>query len=190
MRRREVIAGLSGAVAWPGGVWAQPAEKVHRLGALLPAAQVARSFRQATIPELAKLGFVEGRPGSSARARRRSPAFGRREQGARQLQHYDHPGCDVRREGLGAPRRRNPSCPRRRDCRQHHRVGPCRGCWFTLSGGQDPSSRSRVLLLDFAISATTLAAIPAEATLLDRLNAANVALKTAKVRCALASPYR
>ena len=61
MRRRELIAGLSGAVAWPGGVWAQPAEKVHRLGALLPAAQVARSFREATIPELAKLGFVEGR---------------------------------------------------------------------------------------------------------------------------------
>src|SRR3954463_7285739 len=60
MRRREVIAAL-GAAAWSGGVWAQPAERVHRLGALLPAAQVARSFREATVPELAKLGFVEGR---------------------------------------------------------------------------------------------------------------------------------
>ena len=47
-----------------------------------------------------------------------------------------------------------------------------------------------MLLLDFAISATTLAAIPPRPPLLDRLNAANVALKTAKVRCALASPYR
>ena len=53
MRRREVIAALSGAAAWPGCVWAQPAEKVHRLGVLLPAAQVARSFREATVTELA-----------------------------------------------------------------------------------------------------------------------------------------
>jgi hypothetical protein len=60
MRRREVIAVL-GAAAWSGAIWAQPAERVHRLGALLPAAQVARSFREATVPELAKLGFVEGR---------------------------------------------------------------------------------------------------------------------------------
>src|SRR6476659_8628602 len=60
MRRREVIAAL-GAAAWSGGVWAQPAERVHRLGALLPAARVGRSFRDATVPELAKLGFVEGR---------------------------------------------------------------------------------------------------------------------------------
>jgi hypothetical protein len=63
-RRREVVAGLSAAGAagaLPGGVWAQPAENVHRLGALLPAAQVARSFREATVPELARLGFVEGR---------------------------------------------------------------------------------------------------------------------------------
>ena len=65
MRRRELIAGLSGAVAWPGGVWAQPAEKVHRLGALLPAAQVARSFREATIPELAPMRAAVG----TARAR-------------------------------------------------------------------------------------------------------------------------
>ena len=60
MRQREVIAALS-AAAWSGGAWAQPTERVHRLGALLPAAQVARSFREATVPELAKLGFVEGR---------------------------------------------------------------------------------------------------------------------------------
>ncbi|MFL5144239.1 MAG: hypothetical protein ACJ8DP_13000 [Microvirga sp.] len=60
MRRREVIAAL-GTAAWSGGVGAQQAERVHRLGALLPAAQVARSFREATVPELAKLGFVEGR---------------------------------------------------------------------------------------------------------------------------------
>ena len=40
MRRREVIAVL-GAAAWSGAIWAQPAERVHRLGALLPAAQVA-----------------------------------------------------------------------------------------------------------------------------------------------------
>jgi putative ABC transport system substrate-binding protein len=60
MRRREVLAGLS-AAAWPLRVRAQAPGRVYRLGALLPAARVGRSFRDATVPELAKLGFVEGR---------------------------------------------------------------------------------------------------------------------------------
>jgi putative tryptophan/tyrosine transport system substrate-binding protein len=58
MRRRQVVAFLAAAV--PLRVWAQPGGRVHRLGALLPAAEVARSFREATIPELARLGFMEG----------------------------------------------------------------------------------------------------------------------------------
>jgi len=61
MRRREFITPFCGAGALPGGVWAQPAEKLYRLGALLPAAQVVRSFREATVAELAKLGFTEAR---------------------------------------------------------------------------------------------------------------------------------
>ena len=61
MRRRELIAGLSGAVAWPGGVWAQPPKGFTVSERFSAAAEVARSFREATVPELAKLGFVEGR---------------------------------------------------------------------------------------------------------------------------------
>ena len=56
MRRREVVASLIGAVAWPREMAAQPAQRTTVWG----------SSRQASSYEtlrgqLAKLGFIEGR---------------------------------------------------------------------------------------------------------------------------------
>jgi hypothetical protein len=36
MRRREFIAGLGSAAAWPLTTWARPTERVRRIGVLLP----------------------------------------------------------------------------------------------------------------------------------------------------------
>jgi putative tryptophan/tyrosine transport system substrate-binding protein len=38
MRRREFIAGLGSAAAWPVVGWAQQPERMRRIGMLLPAA--------------------------------------------------------------------------------------------------------------------------------------------------------
>ena len=62
MRRREFIAGLGGATAWPLAARAQQAEPVRRLGVLVqaqenPALPAIPVFRE----ELTKLGWIEGR---------------------------------------------------------------------------------------------------------------------------------
>ena len=63
MRRREFIAGLCGAVAWPLVARAQPAERVQRIGFLSftnENDQLAQA-QTALLEALAKLGWVEGR---------------------------------------------------------------------------------------------------------------------------------
>ena len=63
MRRREVIAVLGGAAAWPLAAQAQPAERVRRIGVLMgglpndAAAKLFSAFTQA----LADLGWTDGR---------------------------------------------------------------------------------------------------------------------------------
>src|SRR5215203_2506163 len=57
MRRREVVAGLIGAVAWPREMVAQPAQRTYRLGVLSPGVSSYETLRG----QLGKLGFIEGR---------------------------------------------------------------------------------------------------------------------------------
>jgi putative ABC transport system substrate-binding protein len=63
VRRREFIAGLGGAAAWPLAAGAQQAEPVRRVGALFGGAK-DRPFTQSAIAafreRLAMLGWVEG----------------------------------------------------------------------------------------------------------------------------------
>ena len=61
MRRRKFIAGLSGAVAFPLAARAQTPNRIYRLGHLANASDSEAFTRQITLPELARLGFVEGR---------------------------------------------------------------------------------------------------------------------------------
>ncbi len=58
--RRVCVLALAGLLSG-GAALAQPREKVFRLGALLPTAAALDLVRDHTVPELAKLGFVEGR---------------------------------------------------------------------------------------------------------------------------------
>ena len=61
MRRRDL---LLSALAFPllsTPVLAQAPERVWRVGLLTPTRPVVDLFRQFTLPELARLGFVEGR---------------------------------------------------------------------------------------------------------------------------------
>ena len=63
MRRREFIAGLGGAAAWPVALRAQPAERVRRIGVLMPydendPAVKTRVF--AFTQALADLGWTDG----------------------------------------------------------------------------------------------------------------------------------
>jgi putative ABC transport system substrate-binding protein len=64
MRRREFIAGLGGAVAWPLVARAQQDERVRRVGILTPAIE-SDPEAQANIAtfrlELSRLGWVDGR---------------------------------------------------------------------------------------------------------------------------------
>jgi putative ABC transport system substrate-binding protein len=63
MRRREFIAGLGSAAAWPLAVRAQPAERVRRIGILLPAAADDtrfQTFAGALLQALALLGWTIG----------------------------------------------------------------------------------------------------------------------------------
>ena len=64
MRRRVFIAGLAGAVAWPLAVQAQPAERMRRIGVLMPGDEndpVRKTFVSAFIQALADLGWSDGR---------------------------------------------------------------------------------------------------------------------------------
>jgi putative tryptophan/tyrosine transport system substrate-binding protein len=57
MRRRKVVAGLIGAMAWPREMVAQPAQRTYRLGVLSPGVSSYETLRG----QLGKLGFIEGR---------------------------------------------------------------------------------------------------------------------------------
>jgi hypothetical protein len=62
MIRREFVAGLGGAVAWPLAARGQQGERVRRVGFLLPRDdQTQRNGFETLRGELAKLGWVEGR---------------------------------------------------------------------------------------------------------------------------------
>ena len=57
MKRRELITGLVGSLAFPREMAAQPAERTYRLGVLSPGLSSYDTLRG----QLAKLGFIEGR---------------------------------------------------------------------------------------------------------------------------------
>jgi putative ABC transport system substrate-binding protein len=64
MRRREFIAGLGSAAAWPLAARAQQDEGVRRIGWLVPGAESDRGWQAnvtALREALAKLGWIEGR---------------------------------------------------------------------------------------------------------------------------------
>ena len=61
MRRRDFIVGLAGAVAFPLAARAQTPNRIYRLAHLANSAQSETLTREMTLPELARLGFVEGR---------------------------------------------------------------------------------------------------------------------------------
>jgi len=65
VRRRDLIAGLGGAAAWPLAVSAQQRERVRRVGVLFPVALESDPAAQTQIAVyregLAKLGWMEGR---------------------------------------------------------------------------------------------------------------------------------
>jgi putative tryptophan/tyrosine transport system substrate-binding protein len=60
MRRREFIAGLGGAVAWPVAARAQQSARVRRVGMLTGLDQSYHAFAAAFREGLSKLGWVEG----------------------------------------------------------------------------------------------------------------------------------
>jgi putative ABC transport system substrate-binding protein len=61
MRRRKFIAGLAGAVTFPLAVRGQRPNRIYRVGHLATTSESEAVTRQITLPELARLGFVEGR---------------------------------------------------------------------------------------------------------------------------------
>jgi putative ABC transport system substrate-binding protein len=60
MRRRQFIAGLGSAAAWPVGARAQQAERVRRIGVLM-AGDGDNLFNSAFTQALAELGWADGR---------------------------------------------------------------------------------------------------------------------------------
>jgi len=63
MRRREFIVGLGGAAAWPLAARAQPAERVRRIGVLMPFDEndpAAKHRLSALTQALADLGWTDG----------------------------------------------------------------------------------------------------------------------------------
>ena len=67
MRRRNFLSGLGAtAASWSLVTGVMPARaqtpgRIYRLGNLANAVQIERYARETTLPELARLGFVEGR---------------------------------------------------------------------------------------------------------------------------------
>ena len=64
MKRREFITLLGGAVAWPGVVRAQPADRTRRIGMLQTLAaddREAQSRNTAFVEGLQQLGWTDGR---------------------------------------------------------------------------------------------------------------------------------
>ena len=64
MRRREFIAGLGSAAAWPLAAWAQQGERVRRIGVLMPYNEndpEAKLRYSAFTQALAGLGWTDGR---------------------------------------------------------------------------------------------------------------------------------
>src|SRR5215470_6084275 len=64
MRRRDFIAGLGSAAAWPAAVHAQPRDQMRRIGVFMSTAEddTESSARIAALLEgLAELGWIDGR---------------------------------------------------------------------------------------------------------------------------------
>ncbi|MBM1172688.1 ABC transporter substrate-binding protein [Microvirga arabica] len=61
MKRRDLLLSALAVPLLPNPLLAQTPEKVRQVGLLTPNQFGARVFRQLNLPELAKLGFVEGR---------------------------------------------------------------------------------------------------------------------------------
>jgi putative ABC transport system substrate-binding protein len=64
VRRREFIAGLGGAVAWPLAARAQPGDRVRRIGVLMgfdESDAEAKGWLSIFQKELVQLGWIEGR---------------------------------------------------------------------------------------------------------------------------------
>src|SRR5262249_45943382 len=63
MRRREFIAGLAGAAAWPSVARAQQPDRVRRIGVLMDRVAtetIRQSYLEAFVQGLRKLGWTEG----------------------------------------------------------------------------------------------------------------------------------
>ena len=61
MWRRNFIAGLAGTVAFPFAARAQTPNRIYRLAHLATTSEAEAFSRQTILPELARIGFVEGR---------------------------------------------------------------------------------------------------------------------------------
>ena len=64
MRRRQFVAGLGSAAAWPMVARAQQTDRMRRIGVLVPFDEnepVAKSFVSAFTQALADLGWTDGR---------------------------------------------------------------------------------------------------------------------------------
>jgi putative ABC transport system substrate-binding protein len=64
MRRREFIAGLGSAAAWPLAARAQQGDRIRRIGVLMPGDEydpVTKTYVSAFIKALADLGWTDGR---------------------------------------------------------------------------------------------------------------------------------
>jgi ABC-type uncharacterized transport system substrate-binding protein len=64
MRRREFIAGIGSVAAWPLATRAQPAERMRRIGVLLPWSEddpSPKTWLSAFVTAFAELGWTDGR---------------------------------------------------------------------------------------------------------------------------------